>query len=61
MKSPEGDTVTIPDEKDETIEITNSTLSTPHTEIQGLVLKLGNDMGFDVWVARNDKGKDFHG
>jgi hypothetical protein len=32
-----------------------------HTEMQWLLLKLGSDMGFDVWVARNDKGRDFKG
>lgn len=31
-----------------------------HTEIQWLLLKLGIDMGFDVWVARNDKSKSFN-
>lgn len=35
--------------------------STDHNEIQWLLLKLGCDMGFDVWVARNDKGKDYKG
>jgi hypothetical protein len=61
LKSPDGESVTIPDDEDETIEISNSTSSTPHTEMQWLLLKLGNDMGFDVWVARNDKGKEFQG
>ncbi len=28
-----------------------------HEEIQWLLLKLGSDMGFDVWVARNDRGR----
>ena len=32
-----------------------------HTEIQYLLLRLGNDMGFDVWAARNDKNKQFNG
>jgi hypothetical protein len=32
-----------------------------HTEIQWLLLKLGNDMGLDVWVARNDRGRTFRG
>lgn len=32
-----------------------------HTEIQWLLLKLGSDMGFHVWVARNDRGKDYKG
>lgn len=32
-----------------------------HTEIQWLLLNLGSDMGFDVWVARNDRSRDFSG
>jgi hypothetical protein len=32
-----------------------------HTEIQWLLLKLGADMGFNVWVARNDRGRAFDG
>lgn len=28
-----------------------------HTEMQYLLLKLGSDMGFDVWVARNDRNR----
>jgi len=32
-----------------------------HTEIQWLLLKLGNDMGMDVWVARNDRNKSSQG
>lgn len=32
-----------------------------HTEIQYMLLKLGSDMGFDVWAARNDKGREFKG
>jgi hypothetical protein len=34
---------------------------TAHTEIQWLLLKLGNDMGLDVWVARNDRGCEVQG
>jgi hypothetical protein len=34
---------------------------TTHTEIQWQLLKLGCDMGFRVWVARNDKGREFNG
>jgi len=30
-----------------------------HTEIQWHLLKLGADMGFDLWVARNDKNKSW--
>lgn len=32
-----------------------------HTEIQWLLLKLGADMGFDVWVARNDRNRSYDG
>lgn len=32
-----------------------------HTEIQYLLLRLGADMGFDVWAARNDRGQQFQG
>jgi hypothetical protein len=35
--------------------------ATSHTEIQWLLLKLGSDMGLDVWVARNDRGRDYNG
>jgi hypothetical protein len=33
---------------------------TSHTEIQWLLLKLGSDMGLDVWVARNDRSREFN-
>ncbi len=32
-----------------------------HSEIQWHLLKLGSDMGFDVWVAKNDRAKSFEG
>ena len=34
---------------------------TEHDEIQWMLLKLGNDMGLDVWVARNDRNRAVHG
>jgi hypothetical protein len=34
---------------------------TEHAEIQWLLLKLGSDMGFDVWVARNDRSRKVRG
>ncbi len=53
--------ITIPDEPDDVEDElpikTNE--ATPHTEIQWLLLKLGSDMGFDVWVARNDRSKNY--
>lgn len=57
--------VTVPEsinEESETYPEPNKTKSpTDHTEIQWLLLRLGSDMGFSVWVARNDRGKDFQG
>jgi hypothetical protein len=35
--------------------------TTDHEEIQWLLLKLGSDMGLDVWVARNDRGRSYNG
>jgi hypothetical protein len=35
--------------------------STAHTKIQWLLLKLGNDMGLDLWVANNDRNKVING
>ncbi len=32
-----------------------------HLEIQWLLLKLGADMGFNVWVARNDRSRSYNG
>lgn len=34
---------------------------TAHTEIQALLLQLGGEMGFDVWVATNDRTKTAKG
>ena len=34
---------------------------TAHTEIQSLLLQLGSEMGFDVWVAKNDRSKSHNG
>ncbi len=35
--------------------------NTMHEGVQYLLLKLGSEMGLDVWVARNDKGKEVNG
>ncbi len=32
-----------------------------HIKIQWILLKLGNDMGLDVWVANNDKSREYNG
>lgn len=51
-----GRTVTVPEEP----AIGNGETKTEvkaHTEVQWLLLKLGQDMGYDVWVASNDRGR----
>jgi hypothetical protein len=35
--------------------------ATDHTEVQWMLLKIGNEMGLDVWVGRNDKGRSYNG
>jgi len=37
------------------------TEETTHEEIQWLLLKLGSDLGLDVWVARNDRNRTHNG
>lgn len=32
-----------------------------HTEIQGWLRDLGRDLGYDVWIASNDKGRTYQG
>jgi hypothetical protein len=52
--------VTIPDE--ENVPATASEIAaapTVHTEIQAALLRLGAEMGYDVWVARNDISRTF--
>ncbi len=39
----------------------DASATTRHTEIQHSLLALGADMGFDVWVARNDRSKMWNG
>ena len=55
--------VTIPDTSNEKPTTPQVSAKEPsdHLEIQYHLLKLGSDMGFDVWVARNDKGKEYKG
>ena len=60
--------VTIPDDESGTEnekfeeQATETTAEgTPHQEIQYLLLKLGSDMGLDVWVARNDRSRSYQG
>ena len=42
-------------------EVEETIPSTRHTEIQHRLLALGVEMGFDVWVARNDRSRKWNG
>jgi hypothetical protein len=37
------------------------TATTRHTEIQYQLMTLGAEMGFDIWVARNDRSRNWSG
>jgi hypothetical protein len=61
LKSRVG-TVTVPDSEPEDQPAQPVTKETSaHNEIQWLLAKLGNDMGLDVWVARNDRNREING
>lgn len=55
--------VTIPENEKDDLTFKNLPEKEPtdHVEIQYLLLKLGSEMGFNIWVARNDKGKEYKG
>jgi len=53
--------VTIPQETDRGKTEVEGTEATEHTKIQALLLRLGKEMSFETWVARNDKSKEFEG
>lgn len=52
--------VTVPTDEEAPVAHASSE-ATEHTEIQSLLLHLGSEMGFSVWVARNDRGRTFDG
>jgi hypothetical protein len=57
--------VTIPEEeKEDTVEpiqVEPEAEKSTHEEIQWLLLKVGSELGLDVWVARNDRNRSFKG
>jgi len=54
--------VTVPESEETHTEEAGATKEpSDHEEIQRILLKLGSDMGFDVWVARNDRGRHLRG
>ncbi len=56
---PKDDHVAIVDGPSTSTEEASNT--TRHTEIQYHLLKLGADMGLDIWVARNDRSRIWNG
>lgn len=59
--------VTVPESEAEPLPLQSQSLdedtaqSSRHTEIQYSLLRLGADMGLDVWVARNDRSRAWQG
>jgi len=58
--------VTVPEEDREEIrppdaEPKGDASKSGHEEIQWLLLRLGSDLGLDIWVARNDRNRTFNG
>jgi len=53
--------VSIPEEETATKEEIIPETVSQHVEIQYLLLKLGSDMGLDIWVARNDRSRVCNG
>ena len=53
-------TVPVEDDSPDTFTISDSEVN-EHTQIQYMLLKLGNDMGLNVWVAKNDRTKEIDG
>ena len=54
--------VTVPDSDREESVITEPPMEKiTHEEMQWLLLKLGSDLGLDIWVARNDRNREYDG
>jgi hypothetical protein len=56
----ENGVVTVPEEVVSEVQQTEPEV-TEHTKVQWMLLKLGNDMGLDVWVAANDRNREIDG
>jgi hypothetical protein len=59
LKSKTG-LVTVPEKEEPAREVTQPE-PVAHTETQWRLAKLGCDMGVEVWVARNDRGREWAG
>ena len=67
-KSEEPVQVSVPEDPEDVLASSpnSTTEATPsevseHTQTQHLLLSLGQEMGFDVWVARNDRSRQCNG
>jgi hypothetical protein len=60
MPSAFGPTV-VPTPGDDAVLDGDEAAESAHTEIQWLLLKLGCDLGLDVWVAKNDQHREYKG
>src|SRR5262249_20141440 len=61
IETPEGVVVIPEDDEAESEEPTTIEVGSSHSEIQWQLLKLGSDMGLNVWVARNDRSREWKG
>lgn len=64
IEAPNEDEVIVPDQAEDeppSGEQEEPTETVSHEGIQWLLLKLGSEMGFDVWLARNDRGRSYNG
>lgn len=57
---PEPDEPAVPGPEAEASTAEAATSATRHTEMQYHLLSLGAEMGFDVWVARNNRGRKWN-
>ena len=56
--------VSVPEHDDEPADVASTAPAEPatrHTEIQYHLLRLGAELGLDVWVARNDRSRKYNG
>jgi len=53
--------VTVPEEDEPEPQVPPEENKLTHEDIQGILLKLGSDLGLDIWVARNDRNKTYCG
>ncbi|GAA6524372.1 hypothetical protein [Intrasporangium sp. DVR] len=61
-EAPELGTVALPEAEDETEELPpGSAPASEHTEIQGLLARMGRLMGHKVFIARNDRSREWRG